>query len=97
MADFVHPDSFTPVTGDAHGWLSTGHVVVGVQPSGSSAIASAGRTPMSAVLLERYCSNLNMISCTFGKAVLSRLSAPAAVASREGRRTPSVSWRCDGR
>jgi hypothetical protein len=96
VADFVHPDSFTPVTGDAHGRLSTGHAVVGVQPSGSSTIASPGRTPMWPILLER-CSNLNMISCTFGKALLSRLSAPAAVAGREGRRTQSVSWRCDGR
>lgn len=96
MADFVHPDSFTPVTGDADGWPSTGHAALGVQPPGNSTIASAGRTPMSAVLLERYCSNLNMISCTFGQALLSRLSAPAADAGREGRRAPSVSWGCDG-
>jgi hypothetical protein len=96
VADFVHPDSFTPVTGAADGWPSTGHAALGVQPPGNSTIASAGRTPMSAVLLERYCSNLNMISCTFGQALLSRLSAPAAAAGREGRRAPSVSWGCDG-
>jgi len=89
VADFVHLDFFTPVTGDADGWLSTGHAAVGVQPSGSSTIAPAGRTPMSAVLLERYCSNLNMISCTFGKALVFRLSAPAAVAGRKGGGRPA--------
>jgi hypothetical protein len=94
VADTVHPDSFTPVTGDTRGWLSTGHAVAGVQPSGSSTIASAGRTPMSAVLLERYCSNLNVISCTFGKTLPVVRSRSCG---QEGRRTPSVTWRCDER
>jgi hypothetical protein len=101
VGDFVHLDSFTPVAGDADGWLSTGHGAVIVQPSGNLTIASAGRTRMPAVSLERYCSNLNMISSALGKALLSRLSAPApapvAVAGREEWRTPSVPGGCDGR
>lgn len=99
MGDFFHLDSFTPVAGDSDGWLSTGHGAVIVQPSGNLTIASAGRTRMPAVSLERYCSNLNMISCALGKALLSRLSAlaPVAVAGREEQRTPSVPGGCDGR
>ena len=97
MGDFVHLDSFTPVAGDADGWLSTGHGAVIVQPSGNLTIASAGRTRTSTVLFERYCSNLNMTSCTLGKALPCWLPAPAAVAGREERRTPSVCWRCNGR
>jgi len=99
VGDFVHLDSFTPVTGDADGWLSTGHGAVIVQPSGNLTIASAGRTRMPTVSLERYGSNLNMIGCALGTALLSRLSAPApvAVAGRKERRTPSVPGGCDGR
>jgi hypothetical protein len=99
VGDFVYLDSFTPVTGDADGWLSTGHGAVIVQPSGNLTIASAGRTWIPAVSLERYCSNLNMISCALGTALLSRLStaAPVAVAGRKERRTPSVPGGCDGR